>query len=373
MKRFAKWHRYREIERIFFITLILILPFIRIRGESALRFDPKDLKLYLFGKVVWIGDFYLILLGIISLLFLLITLTTVFGKVWCGWICPQTIFLDLSEEIAGFLSKKRRDTFLKIVLLPISALISILVIWYFIPPSQTIKALIESRTVRVFFLIQWIIIYMELAWIGRGFCKSLCPYSVIQEALLDKESLRIVFDSTRRGDCIGCDLCVRLCPVRIDPKEGIRRGCIDCAECIDACSFISQKRKIPPLIGYKGKILRPKTFLLGTITGLLIFIFFLEILLRPEFSFIITMDPAYKFKDITSYTYSIRNNGSRRLVLKLEVRGPFMLVGDEGISVPPYSIIHGRIGIKRVKGKRKRVGLVLKGDGVNIEKEVSFL
>jgi polyferredoxin len=354
------------------MSIAYSLPFLKVKGESELRFDLRDLKLFFLGKVIWIREFYIILIAIIFILFLIITITVIFGKVWCGWLCPQTILLDLSKDILSIISKKRSKFVFKILLLPVSALASLGIIWYFIPPLQMMEILLKSNTITGFFIFQWFIIYIVLAFIGRNFCKGVCPYSVFQDLLSDNKTVTIYSNPDRLNSCIGCNMCIKACPLGIYLKNGLKRELIYWAEGIDACSSISQKKGSFPIIEYRGKILRPKAFIFGSITALVGLVFLVLVYIRPELNFIITRNPLQIAKGINSYTYSIQNNGNRRLILKIDVEEPFIIIGRKEIRVPPYSTIHKRI-VVRAKEWENRVRFVLKGSKVNIERETNFL
>ena len=150
------WKPYRRAIEILQAIMLTGLPFLAINGQSALRFDIPTLKLYVFGSVIWIREFYLIL-GV-SLFFLLFIafVTAIFGRVWCGWLCPQTVLLDLSQSLGKLFGRKHQKTIQRLLLLPLSALVSITMIWYFVPPAETLNSLFVSTTMTSFFLVLWV-------------------------------------------------------------------------------------------------------------------------------------------------------------------------------------------------------------------------
>jgi cytochrome c oxidase accessory protein FixG len=353
-------------------ALITGLPFMKINGESALRFDIQNLKLYFFGTVIWIKEFYLILIATIFLLVLIAFITTIFGRIWCGWLCPQTALLDISEDLASLLRLKSKPAARKILLIPVTALVSLTLIWYFVPPEETINSLFRSKIITGFFLALWFTIYAELVLLGRKFCKTICPYSMMQSGLFDSETLVISFDASRKEECMGCDRCVKVCPVGIDIKKGLRRECIACAQCIDACSLMTKRRDIPSLIGYRGRILRPKTFILGGLSAIAGLLLLVMIHTRPEIDFVITRDPAQPAVGINRYTYSIQNNTNREVTLVLTTEEPFIFIGESVITIGPYSTIHRKVMV-RVEEDTSTVTFILKGAGQKLIREVGFL
>ncbi|MEE9523959.1 MAG: 4Fe-4S dicluster domain-containing protein [Thermodesulfovibrionales bacterium] len=366
------WRRYRRIVEYIQAIIIIGLPFLKVKGESALRFDITTLKLHFFGTAIWINEFYLFLVAVIFLLLLIISITTALGRIWCGWVCPQTVLLDLTGDVSGSISKRSSGTIQKIILFPVSALVSLTLIWYFIPPYETIQELFVSRAVTGFFLVQWIVIYAELAFLGRTFCTTICPYSMLQSGLFDKDTLVIAYDRSMDDICMDCHKCSRVCPVGIDIKEGIRRECIACAECIDTCRSMTKMVGKSSFIGYTGKILRPKAFILGGTTAIIGVIFIMMVYMRPGVDLVIARDAEQPTKNINRYTYTIQNNSDRSVRLNVSIKGDFILIGDNAVDVKPFSLIHGRLMV-RPTGSADKVIFILKGDGITLEREAGYL
>ena len=366
------WKRYRRAVEILQALLLTGLPFIRINGESALRFDIGELNLYFFGTVIRIGEFYLILGATLFLLLFITSVTVVFGRVWCGWLCPQTVLLDLTDSLASLFGRKHSKTLQKLILLPLAALVSMTMIWYFVPPFDAMRQLTTSPLIAGFFLVLWASVYLELAMLGRGFCTSICPYAMMQNALFDKDTLVIEYDQSRDATCMKCNDCVRVCPVGIDIKEGLSNRCIACAECIDACWLKSSKRGLPPFPNYKGKILRPKTYLLGGVTVASALVLALLIALRPPVDFMVSRVQEPLPAGLNRYTYSIYNNSSRPLELELSAPDGITVIGERRVPVRPYGVVRGNVLLKAEAG-RDKVALTLSGNGISITRETGFL
>ena len=366
------WKRYRRVVELLQALLLTGLPFLRINGQSALRFDIAELNLYFFGTVIRIGEFYLVLGATLFLLLFIGTVTVILGRVWCGWLCPQTVLLDLTERLVSIFGKKRSGTIQKFILLPLSALVAITMIWYFVPPVETMNRLMTSPLIAGFFLVLWASVYLELAVLGRGFCTSICPYAMMQNALFDKETLVIEYDRSRDATCMKCDDCVRACPVGIDIKEGLSNRCIACAECIDACWPKSRKRSLPPFPNYKGKMMRPKAWLLEGVTIASALVLALLIAARPTVEFMVNRVQEPLPTGLNRYAYSICNNSSKPLELELSAPDGVTLIGENRVAVKPYGVVRGKLLLKAGAGQDK-VRLNLRGNGISLTRETGFL
>ena len=366
------WRRFRRAAGLLQALLITGLPFLVINGQSALRFDIPQLKLYFFGSVIWIKELYLILFAVLFFLLFIISITAVFGRIWCGWLCPQTVLLDLSESISRLFGGLPRRWLQRIVLLPFSALVSLTILWYFVPPVKTMQSLFSDALITGFFLVQWAVIYAELAFMGRKFCTTICPYAMMQNALFDRDTLVIEYDRSREDECMKCHDCVKACPVGIDIKKGLQTDCIACAECIDACMAVAVERNMKPFPDYKGKLLRPKSFWLGGATLLAGVILAVMVYSRPEVTFLITRDPEQLPQWINRYSWSLYNNTDKLQSFELSVEGDFIIIGETALLLEPYSFKKGKV-LVRSQGGKDVVVFTLEGDGLRIGKKAGFL
>jgi polyferredoxin len=366
------WKRYRRAVELLQALILTGLPFLTINGQSAFRFDIGELNLYFFGSVIRIGEFYLILAATLFFLLLVSTVTVVLGRVWCGWLCPQTVLLDLAGYLASHFGKKSRQTWEKIILLPVSALVSMTMIWYFVPPAEAMQQLFTSPLIAGFFIILWILVFLELALLGRNFCSTVCPYAVMQNVLFDKDTLVIEYDQSRDSTCMKCDDCVRICPVGIDIKDGLSSKCIACAECIDACWLKSSRRNLPPFPNYKGRIIRTKTFWLGGITALSAVVLVVLIVTRPPLDFVLGRVQEPLPSGLNRYTYTISNNSSRPLELAIVAPDGVTLIGEHTVSVKPFGVVRQKILLRSEK-QRNSITLTVRGNGISVSREAGFL
>lgn len=230
--------------------LVLGLPFVKIRGESALRFDVPTLRLHFFGAVVWIDELFVVLAATLAATFAFLLVTMVLGRLWCGWACPQTALLDLT----AFVDRARRRGGWRLAAawaaVGVAALVvSANLVWYFVPPGEFFRGLLafdRHPIANGSWLVMAGIAFADVAWWRHGFCATTCPYARFQGALLDRYSMAIAYDVRRTADCIDCKACVRVCPVEIDIRDGLQAACTGCAACIDACAPIMRKLKRPP-------------------------------------------------------------------------------------------------------------------------------
>lgn len=237
--------------------LFLALPFVRVGGESALRFDVPSLTLHVFGAALAMNEFFVLLPASIFVAFLFLAVTVAFGRVWCGWSCPQTVLSDLTRLVLPLPGKRRRP-WRRAAGFAIAALVSLLfgaaTVWYFVPPAEFLGDLAAGRLGPVAggaWAALAATLFLDLAFVRARFCATACPYAKLQGVLYDKGTLVVAYDGRRDDDCVDCGACVRCCPTGIDIRDGLQMECIACAECIDACRPIMLKLKRPTeLVGY---------------------------------------------------------------------------------------------------------------------------
>jgi cytochrome c oxidase accessory protein FixG len=353
-----KFHRWRKLAAFIEAAIFLGLPFIRIKGESALRFDIPTLRLHFFGTDIWMEEFFIVLIGIIFLTLLFIFITLLFGRVWCGWVCPQTVLSDLTSMIDKTAGRGLSDRVLPWTLtFAVSVMVSANLIWYFVPPYEFFPQLFSTRSgsvIRGFWIVLTLILFLDFTLLRQRFCATVCPYSMLQGALFDSRTLTVAFDPARADECVDCRACLRACPVGIDIREGAQRACIHCAKCIDECGGIMGKRGRRTLIDYfwglpgeTGRLLRRNAVLFGTATSLF-FVFFLYLLIiRTSFDFVLL--PNYDFaprisetgEATNSYLLSITNRSRTAMLFKAWASSPegdARLLPDNDIFVGPGEV-----------------------------------
>jgi len=365
------WKNRRRIVALLGGAAVLLLPFLRIRGRSAARFDLPTLSLHFFGAVVPIDEFYLVLLGALFLVALTLWVTVVFGRLWCGWLCPQTVIREIGGWIVSALPAGFRHGGKTLVLLPFSALVSLSLLWYFVPPAEATRGLFRSPVLLGFFLSQWVVIYTMVAVVGPRFCKTACPYAMLQNVLSDRETLAVAYDPAR-PECLRCDGCTRACPVGIDIRQGGQRECIACAACIDACRKATSDRSIPPFIAYRGTVLRGKAYLFAGGCLVAAIVLLAAVWSRPDVRFAVQWEGKAGTPRGNVYRYSVRNDSDRPVALALSVEGPARLLDDPNVAVPPRGRITGVMTVQGEDGTPGEILFAAEGRGFRTVRKAAF-
>jgi len=381
----------------FFAALYFVLPFILIGGKSALRFDVPGMRLQVLGTELWMQEFILVLLGLMFLLSLFLLVTLVYGRVWCGWICPQTIFTELTpfmNKLSGKAFSRKFPAHLKLVF--VSLLFGFISVCYVVSPYDAIPALLQGRLGPIATgssLVIAIITYVNFAFIRRTFCATICPYAKFQSAITDDKSLLIQRDPSRVEECLDCSClcCVRICPTNIDIREGMQAGCIMCGRCIDTCGKVMAGKLKTGLIQYSygvsgvkssSEIIRPATITLALVCLFTLSLFSYKSMARASFEFSVLSHPmearlSKKDDVINAYILSVKNKrpDDISLYLSLKPEGEtsihFTHNASEAILVAAGQVDKIPLFV-RSKGKPKedtKLNISLTADGKNPESQ----
>lgn len=281
-------YRLRNIFAGFLLVFLFAAPFIRLNGEQLVLLNVLERRFAFFGVLFTPQDFYLFVLATLIFIVFVVLFTAVFGRVFCGWACPQTIFMEMvfrriERWIEGdAVQRKKLDasplTFKKglkktakhSIFLLISFLVSNVFLAYIIGSEQLIRIMRESVSDHAIgFIAIWVftlVFYIVFSRVRELVCTVVCPYGRLQGVLLDKSSMIVAYDyvrgeprgkrkrnadNTQKGDCVDCGLCVDVCPTGIDIRKGTQMECINCTLCIDACDMVMSKIDRPKrLIGF---------------------------------------------------------------------------------------------------------------------------
>ncbi len=273
----GRFYSARTIFSIFLLAFLFGMPLIKIDGHPFMMFNIIDRKFILFGQVFGTHDFFILALGFITLIVSIILFTAIFGRVFCGWACPQTVFLEMVFRkieffIEGdYIRQKNLNAapwsgskiFKKLLKWGIFFVLSVLIANTFIAwvvGIDELKHIItDPVTKHIGGFIAMILFsgafYFVFAWFREYSCIYVCPYGRLQGVLLDKSTTVIAYDYVRgeprgklkkgeertNGDCIDCKECMAVCPTAIDIRNGTQLECVNCTACIDACDNIMDK------------------------------------------------------------------------------------------------------------------------------------
>ncbi|WP_440873697.1 cytochrome c oxidase accessory protein CcoG [Thalassotalea sp. PLHSN55] len=267
------FQRIRRVLSFVLIALFIGLPFVKYRGAQAVFFDLSQQQFHLFSLTLFPQDLVILSLVFILAAFLLLYVTKFYGRVWCGFTCPQTVWMLMfnwverrvegSHNQSRSLDKQAMSTekVVKKVIkhtiwLVLSLITSLVFISYFVTVEQLYLPFFSfSVSSLVFYWVLFFALctYVNGGWIREKMCLHMCPYARIQSAMFDQTTKLVSYDATRgegrgmrkrnqekpadMGDCVDCNLCVQVCPVGIDIRDGLQYECINCALCIDACDM----------------------------------------------------------------------------------------------------------------------------------------
>jgi len=304
----GRWTRARRVSAALLIAVYLLLPWIPVGGHPAVFLDVGGGHFHLFGATLAFQDAWLLFFVISGLGFGLFFVTALLGRVWCGWACPQTVFLDhLFRRVERWLegdavSRRRLDAApwtatniarrggKQAVFLALAAVVTHLFLAYFVSLPELWRMMRSSPGEHwgafLFVAIATSVLYFNFAWFREQLCLVICPYGRLQSVLIDDHSLVIGYDAKRgeprgkagtagAGACVDCNRCVQVCPTGIDIRHGLQLECIGCAACVDACDEIMTKVERPKglirydsLVGLNGgrtRWLRPRTVIYGVL------------------------------------------------------------------------------------------------------------
>ncbi len=231
----------------------LIIPFIKTsNGNSLLRFDVTSLQLYAFNGVVGFSSFFTAFIAILLATFLFVFITQLLGRIWCGWLCPQSFFAIRIEQYAKKIKNKSIQKVARVLLAAFFALI-LTVNWmmYFVSPYDFIATLSTSNTMVIIGIVLFLFIFVDFSIVRFKWCKYICPYSKFQVIMTDDDTLYVGMIPGKEIQCIDCKACLRVCPTHIDPRKNPDADCIYCETCVTACNNVFKKKdNTPGILGY---------------------------------------------------------------------------------------------------------------------------
>ena len=299
----GRWQNIKNVTWAFLIAVYVLMPWVVIDGKPMIHIDLPNRAAHLLGATFTNQDFYLVFFLVSGVGFTLFVLTSMFGRIWCGFGCPQTVFMEgvvrrVERWVEGPRNTRIRrnlgpltgdKVWRKVVkhalFLGISYLIAHVFLAYFIPVRELLEVVRSSpaeHSVAFGWSMFWTgVMYFNYAWFREQTCLIVCPYGRLQSTLIDDDTVIIGYDENRGeprakgvdegGDCIDCFRCVEVCPTGIDIRNGLQMECVGCSNCIDACNDIMHRiDKQPGLVRYDSKkgfdtgqrrLIRPRVFI----------------------------------------------------------------------------------------------------------------
>ncbi len=277
--------RARQLVAWSLIALFVGLPFLRIGGKPAILLDVVQRQFVLFGGTFLATDGVLLMLLMLSIFVTIVLVTALVGRAWCGWGCPQTVYMEFLFRPIERLFEGPREAQLELdrkganakrlaknaVYFLLSFLLANVFLSYFVGTDALRRWVLEAPTQHwggfSVVMVTTGLVFFDFAYFREQMCTVICPYARIQSVLLDPKSLVIGYDARRgeprskgkaktpgHGDCIDCRACVVSCPTGIDIREGLQLECIACGQCVDACNSIMDRIKKPQgLIRYSSQ------------------------------------------------------------------------------------------------------------------------
>ncbi len=349
----GKFTNYRTILSWIFLTIFFLTPFIKLpNGNPLFKFDVLNTEFILFGFPFFTSDFFLLAIGMLTTVFFIVIFTNIYGRIFCGWLCPQTIFLEMvfrkiEYAIEGDRAKQIRldkqewnqEKIIKkgskwTIYLLISIIVAHVFIAYIIGSEELINIIkqgpIENSGILITMLTVGGGFLFVFSWFREQACTLVCPYGRFQGVLIDKKSIMVSYDYKRGeskngrskfkktedrnalgiGDCIDCHQCVAVCPTGIDIRNGSQLECVGCTACIDACDEIMVKIDKPKgLIRYASEeqIVSSEKFRLTP--KIVAFSLLLIVFVGITTSFILNRSNVEgRFFQMTGKDYQIENN-----------------------------------------------------------------
>lgn len=405
----GRYFNRRQVLAYLLLAFLFAGPWVTIGGEPMLLVNILERKFVILGQVFWPQDTFIFALAMITFFFLIIVFTVVFGRLFCGWVCPQTIFLEFIFRPIEHWIEGDRNARIKLDKGPwtqekilkkgakwaIYYLISLLIAHTFLayiigkdallaiqtsPPSENVPVLLGL-------LIFSAVFFWVFARLREQVCTTICPYGRLQGVLVDNDTIHVTYDHVRGeprghrkrgadhtalGDCIDCNLCVQVCPTGIDIRNGLQLECVHCTACIDACDGVMDKLSAPRgLIRYasENSIRNGQTFrwtgrakaymavlgvLMVVLTGLVFFRTSVEFNVYRASGMLYQVDDNGSVSNLYHFTLVNKTHDTLRVDLRPELDRFDLELVNSGttalVTVEPESIAEGVFFLKTPKG-----------------------
>ncbi len=431
----GKFYRWRSIVSYFLLVLLFATPFLKIHGDPLLMLNIIERRFVILGVTFWPQDMHFFVLFMITGLLFIILFTIIFGRLFCGWVCPQTIFMEMlfrkieywidgdwteQKKLAQspWTKEKVLKRFAKLgIFYVISFAIANVFLAYIIGGDKIIEIITDHPSNHVGGLITILIFsgvfFAVFTWLREQVCTTVCPYGRLQGVLLDKNSIVVAYDylrgetrakmskgedrpAAKKGDCIDCKLCVHVCPTGIDIRNGTQLECTNCTACIDACDDVMEKVGFEKgLIRYASEndIAEKKPFqftvrikLSMVVLALLIGIFFTVLFTRNDVETTLLRTPGLLFQEVDSmhvsnlYNFKVLNKTNREFPVTFELEdqnGEIKMIG-KNIFVHKSNFSEGALFIildkNQIKHRKTKITIgVYTGDKLLEKIKTNFI
>jgi len=418
-KPHGKYTNYRSVVAYVLLALFFIMPFLKINGNPFFLINVVERHFYIFGQPFYPQDFFILALGAITSIVFIILFTVVFGRIFCGWICPQTIFLEMVFRKIDYFIEGDRNKQMKLdrqewnaekiwkrslkwsIFIIISLVITHWMFMYIVGNQEVFDMIKEGPFTNFTSFLVMIIFtaafYFTFAWFREQVCTLVCPYGRLQGVLIDKQTINVYYDFKRgenrskwrkgedrkaagKGDCIDCNQCVVVCPTGIDIRNGQQLECVNCTACIDACDEVMVKTGLPPgLIRYasEDEIEKELPFKFTNRTKaytvvLLLMVGFLGFLMYNrgdvEAKFIKPAGSSFFVRDAkitNTYNYTFLNKSNKEATLTIKVlepqHGEVSLSESNKIKIKKGDLTKGTVNIsfpeKEIKLSKQNISI----------------
>lgn len=399
----GKYTNYRNYTSYALLILFFGLPFVKINNNPFLLINVIDRKFFILGQPFYLQDFFILALGAVTSVIFVMLFTVVFGRIFCGWLCPQTLFMEMVFRKIEYWIEGDRNKQMKLerqewdaekirkrvtkwgVFILISLLITHFMFMYIVGYHEVFLIMSEGpaeHSLKFIVMLSFTaIFYFTFAWLREQVCTLVCPYGRLQGVLIDKQTINVYYDFKRgenrskwrngenrkaegKGDCIDCQQCVVVCPTGIDIRNGQQLECINCTACIDACDEIMEKVGLPKgLVRYATEAeienrtpftftsrMKVTTVFLALLIGFLGFLMYdrgsMEAkFIKPAGSTFFTKNG--KITNTFIYTFLNKTNENKVLTIKVisPQNGEITFFGSDKIILKGDQILKGNINI----------------------------
>ncbi|KFF09980.1 cytochrome C oxidase [Chryseobacterium soli] len=399
----GKYTNYRNYTSYLLLALFFGLPFIKINNNPFLLINVIDRKFFIVGQPFYLQDFFILALGAVTSVIFVMLFTVVFGRIFCGWLCPQTLFMEMVFRKIEYWIEGDRNKQMKLerqewdaekirkrvtkwsVFFLASLLISHFMFMYIVGYEEVLNIMMQGPAESPFQFMGMLAFtatfYFTFAWLREQVCTLVCPYGRLQGVLIDKQTINVYYDFKRgenrskwrnnedrktegKGDCIDCHQCVVVCPTGIDIRNGQQLECVNCTACIDACDEVMEKVGMPKgLIRYATEAeienqekfkftarMKVTTLFLALLIGFLGFLMYDRGSMEAKF-----IKPAgstffIKNGKITNtFIYTLLNKTNQKKTITIKVLTPehaeITYFGSDKITLKGDEILKGNINI----------------------------